>query len=210
MVKILAFVALLLVAFWLVLPQTNQQAQLSKPWQIELNQNNNSSVLGIVLNETELYQAIKLFKDKAQYAYVKTAQGNLKFEVYYPTVRISGLTGKLLLVATTNKLPATLQNKEKLASDGSKMYATSSIPTDSIVKAITFIPSKDLSARVIIQRFGNPEKIIELTSELQHYLYPKLGVDIAISTQGYEIIQYVSPKNFEQLTKPLIEHINNQ
>jgi hypothetical protein len=56
---------------------------------------------------------------------------------------------------------------------------------------------------VILARFGQPDKKIAL-AEVTHYLYPDKGLDIALYKDAKDVLQYVSPQAFSQLTQPLV------
>ena len=78
---------------------------------------------------------------------------------------------------------------------------------DEVVVGLTFIPAVNLDEEVIVARFGEPEKRIQLTG-VKHYLYPLKGLDISLHENSKEVLQYVKPEDFLQLVEPL-ERIND-
>lgn len=72
------------------------------------------------------------------------------------------------------------------------------------ITSITYLPAINLSAELVEKRFGLPtEKLADPSSDAVHWLYPELGVDIALSEENREVIQYVQPANFAALVAPL-------
>ena len=53
-----------------------------------------------------------------------------------------------------------------------------------------------------IGRFGEPAEQIQATG-VTHYLYPDKGLVVALHENSKEVIQYVHPARFEQLSQPL-------
>jgi len=64
----------------------------------------------------------------------------------------------------------------------------------------------NLDETVILARFGEPENRIKLPGVI-HYLYPKKGLDISLHADSKEVLQYVMPEAFTQLTQPLQEPV---
>ena len=54
------------------------------------------------------------------------------------------------------------------------------------------------------QRFGPPAQRIRGNEHLEHWLYPALGLSLALDSQGKEVLQYVAPAQFGQLRDPLV------
>jgi len=71
------------------------------------------------------------------------------------------------------------------------------------IGSITFIPAVNLDQAIIRARFGQAEKVIRVNDKLVHYLYPSKGVDIALSDDQKDVIQYVQPADFQRLVQPL-------
>ena len=38
-----------------------------------------------------------------------------------------------------------------------------------------------------------------------HWLYPVKGLDVVVREEGKEVLQYVAPREFERLARPLVE-----
>ena len=135
--------------------------------------------------------------------------GNL--EMYYGHYKAGLLSGKLILQthASEQDIKRWSDNSPKfeyMASGLAKKHILldDDLPQtlDEIIISLTFIPAVNLDEEVIVARFGEPEKRIQL-SGVMHYLYPAKGLDIALHEDSKEVLQYVSPEAFQQLVKPL-------
>ena len=68
------------------------------------------------------------------------------------------------------------------------------------VTAITYIPSLNLETSMLQKRFGEPaQKIMDSVNHAEHWLYPDKGLDIALNKNEKDVLQYVSPKDFDKL-----------
>jgi hypothetical protein len=74
-----------------------------------------------------------------------------------------------------------------------------------IIRSIAFVPSVNLDEAIIVQRFGPPAERIRSDAETEHFLYPERGLDIVLSGKNKEVLQYVAPRHFEALRRPLLE-----
>jgi len=68
---------------------------------------------------------------------------------------------------------------------------------------MTFIPTVNIDEASAIKRFGPATEIIRTSEQVAHLLYPDKGLDIIINEDGKEVLQYVAPRDFERLRKPL-------
>ena len=72
------------------------------------------------------------------------------------------------------------------------------------IAAITYLPKANLDAVMVEKRFGQPdERIREQNTDVEHWLYPALGLDIALSDERKDVLQYTRPSRFENLVAPL-------
>ena len=69
---------------------------------------------------------------------------------------------------------------------------------------MTYLPRIRLETELLEKRFGQPTQVIkEKDSNMTHWLYPVMGLDVAIDEQGNGVLQYVLPAKFDQLVSPL-------
>ena len=73
------------------------------------------------------------------------------------------------------------------------------------ITALSFIPQANLDADTIVARFGQPAERVRSNGHLEHFLYPAKGLDLALDTEGKELLQYVAPADFERLRQPLLK-----
>ena len=72
------------------------------------------------------------------------------------------------------------------------------------VVGLSFIPQAQLDAAAVIARFGEPTERVTIPDHGEHLLYPAKGVDVMIDPNGKELIQYVTPAEFDaRLMAPL-------
>jgi hypothetical protein len=72
------------------------------------------------------------------------------------------------------------------------------------VSTITYLPALTLEDTTLAKRFGEPkERLREEKTGAVHWLYPDLGLDIALGGSERPVLQYVSPREFERLEQPL-------
>jgi hypothetical protein len=73
------------------------------------------------------------------------------------------------------------------------------------IGSLTYMPSLRVEEAIFLKRFGEPsQRIKENSSNLIHWLYPQNGLDLTLSDTDKPLLQFVSPKNFDQLVRPLI------
>ena len=71
-----------------------------------------------------------------------------------------------------------------------------------VITGLTFIPAVNLDEEVILARFGEPDQRIAQAG-MTHFLYPDKGLDVVLYNDAKDVMQYVSPHVFQQLTAPL-------
>jgi hypothetical protein len=77
-------------------------------------------------------------------------------------------------------------------------------PAPAPLAGIGFIPSAQLDAAMLQARFGEPAERIAGGERRQHWLYPAIGMAVALDRDGRDLLQYVAPADFERrLAAPL-------
>jgi len=72
------------------------------------------------------------------------------------------------------------------------------------IRNITVIAGERINFEVFEKTFSKPEKFMHDGEGNAHLLYPKLGLDFIQPSEGLQILQFVSPDQFEnKLLKPL-------
>ncbi len=73
------------------------------------------------------------------------------------------------------------------------------------ITALSFIPQANLDADTVVARFGTPAERVRSNGHLEHFLYPAKGLDLALDSEGKELLQYVAPAEFDKLRQPLLK-----
>jgi len=181
------------------------------PWQITLLPDGNSQVFGLRFNETSVAEAKQKLGHRPDIALFQNRGGRLAVEVYYKEFNRGGLSGSLLLTLTQDD--ALLDNLKQQAlgqkrlESGVIKYKLSAIGLQHIdskkITGLTYVPYADLDEEMVNRRFGIPAQKIKTHEKAQHWLYPEKGLDLIFNEEGKEILQFVSPTEFERLAGPL-------
>ncbi len=183
------------------------------PWSVEILPNGTTKVLGITLGQSTMQDARQTFNDDGEVNLFVSQEKNLILEGYFNAIFISGLKADLIMSLSQDvKALETMYNRgariNKLDSGVMKVSLSSEdMPTSSaaIIERITYIPAANLDSDMLEKRFGTPTSIIKEESGIEHWLYPNIGLDIALNPNGKEVFQYVQPTSFDEVTKPLLE-----
>lgn len=181
------------------------------PWQIEQFDDGTIQVFDIHLNHTTIEETAALLGRDIEAAIVIDQQNKASLELYAGHYKAGVLQGKLVVLADIDEstLAQMIQNLELgdyMASGARKLYPTDTdwlMAQKQAVAGLSFIPAINLDADIIEQRFGKAEQHLKAEG-VEHFLYPKKGLGIAMSEQGKEVIQYISPRYFHKLSQPLL------
>lgn len=211
---VISFLAILFLLFLLINKNPQDSAPITDvyPWQIKILNDGRSSVFGIILNESILKDIDGRLKVTSVVALYESTK-KLSLEAYYKNVSLGGLIGSFVftLDATKeqlNKIKKESYKKER-TNDNEVKYLLDKAATAETkklrVKNLIYIPRVQLDEETIVNRFGIPAYKLKLkTKEIGwHYLYPEKGLDLIYKQEGKEVLQYVLPKNFNLLLKPL-------
>ena len=171
------------------------------PWQIERLPNGTTRVFGIVPGQTTLDVAIAQLGDDNELAIIAAPGETGSLEVYYSHYTAGLIEGKLILVADIE--PDTLASMQmrarRKAGTHRLLMNEGDLPTArrAAVRAITFMPTFDLDAEITRARFGLPAEVLPVSAQEQHLLYPESGLDIVLNADGKDVLQYLSPEDFD-------------
>jgi hypothetical protein len=211
-----ALVAILLAAYPFLIPDENSDTLDGLPWQIEVQADGSTQVFGLHIGVSRLSDVTMTLGSDYELAIISATSvvagddpGNL--EMYYGHYRAGLLSGKLVLQVNSSALNIqhwrdSAIKSEYMASGLAKKYNLSDedLPDilNEVVTGITFIPAVNLDEKVILERFGMPAQVVH-AADVTHYLYPQLGLDIALHEKSKEVLQYVAPDKFTRLIEPL-------
>ena len=182
------------------------------PWQIEQMASGHTRVFSLVVGESTLGEAEQVFKESAEITLFSAKDSLPVIEAFFAEVNIGGLKSKMVMSIDipADEIERMLNRGARIATLGSGTRKVTLLDDDANrvrqlpIASITYLPSINLEPELIEKRFGQPsEKLADSESDAIHWLYPELGVDIALSEKNKEVIQYVMPKKFATLVQPL-------
>lgn len=187
------------------------------PWQILNFDDGSSEVFGIRLGHTTLEDALAVIGKDSESAIVIDQQNHASMESYISHYKAGPLQGKLVLVVDIpdSQLQQMIQNLEHgdyMASGARKLLPTDAdweVAKKTSLASISFIPGINLDEDIITNRFGKASQQLN-SEEVAHFLYPDKGLDIALSENGKEVLQYIAPRQFHKLSQPLLNNPNFQ
>lgn len=208
----LFFLLAIVLAIYPFLDSTKKDGAVTGlPWQIDVLPDGTTQVFGLKVGGSRLSEAIDTLGGDMELAIIAATDEVGSLEMYYGYYRAGLLSGKLVLLTSIaeeriRSLRDNAVKSEYMASGLAKKYFLApedlSQILDEIIVGITFIPAVNLDEEVILARFGKPAKKVDLEG-VMHYLYPDMGLDIALHADSKEVLQYVPPSDFQQLAQPL-------
>lgn len=211
--SVLFFTVLAVAVGVFVLPG-KESREVYLPWQVSVTPTGNLRVLGVEIGSSTLGDAERAFKEPAEVSLFARDNGAKVIEAYFDSVDISGLRARIVVVMAVE--PATIQGmfdrgvrvanmgggRRKVTLADVDMAALKQMP----IASLTYIPKINLDAELVQNRFGQPaERIAEPEGKVEHWLYPQIGLDIALDEEGKEVLQYIRPSDFGQIRNPLLE-----
>ena len=183
------------------------------PWQIDKLADGSTRVFGLELGKSTLADAVNSLGGDAELAIMQDKDGNNTLEMYFGSYRAGLLSGKLVLLGdldsdTLVAMRERAASREIMESTARKFVVNDSdrpLAYQARVKHIAFIPAVNLDEDIILKRFGEAAETVQSGVDVKHFLYPDLGLDIALSEKGKEVLQYVAPADFAEFTAPLQE-----
>ncbi|WP_455202520.1 hypothetical protein [Kaarinaea lacus] len=210
-VLVLAIVAL---AVGIMIPGGGDRPMQTFPWQITHTADGTTQVFGLALGRSTLQQAEQVFQSESELSLFEPApgKGQRVVEAYFDKVNLGGLSAKVVVVIalTTEELQTMFERGVRISTlgDGSRKVSLHAEDVARVretpIRTITYLPRIRLESALLEKRFGKPERVIpEKETNTNHWLYPQLGLDIALDENNNAVFQYVAPAQFEQLIKPL-------
>ncbi len=196
-----------------LLPDETTKPIADTPWEIAISSSGNSHVLGITLGESILKDAETRWRKEPEITLFLPKQLPPKVEAYFQSINPGGIKASIVaeismsednlnqLINSGARISTQGDGSRKISLDGNGIDKV----MDSVISSITYLPRVNLSPQTIKNRFGKPSNIISVEDGLEHWIYPEMGLDITISSEGREVFQYVPPSQIERLTVPLVE-----
>ncbi|WP_419604529.1 hypothetical protein [Thiolapillus sp.] len=198
-------------ALWLPGGQPPEEYK-NLPWQIEVTPDGLSQVFGVTLGKSTLSDVENQFQEPTEISLFATDAGERVVEAYFNTVTLNGFKAKIVVTLGFSgeelqgmydrgeRISSLAQGKRKVTLSGNDLAQAKQTP----VVALTYLPRIDLAESTVIKRFGEPaEKRMEADGKVEHWLYPDKGLDVVMYAEAREVLQYVAPRDFDRLRKPL-------
>jgi len=211
--KVLGLTVLTLLAgVYLTSLKNPNEVHAGFPWQVKVLESGHTQVFSLVIGQTSLGEVEQTFKETAELTLFSADDTQPVIEAFFGEVKIGGLKSKMVMAIDLpqSELETMFSRGARIATLGSGTRKVTLSSEDAkrvreaAIASITYLPSINLNAELIEKRFGEPaEKIADSSSDAMHWLYPDKGIDVALSEENKEVIQYVMPKNFDALVKPL-------
>lgn len=194
-------------------PATRGVAQQGAPWHIETPTPGQIRVMGLSLPGSTLAQARLRWGNDLKVALMAKPEGPVTLEAYLERLETGGVGGRLLLRFDTSNLAAPVAHWRETVfgvpqESGARQHvlgepAVLELGSAALV-GVNYIPEAQLSAEVLLARFGPPAERMAEGERLQHWLYPPQGLAVLLDAKGREVLQYVAPADFEaRLAAPL-------
>ncbi|HLP97908.1 MAG TPA: hypothetical protein VK149_05640 [Sideroxyarcus sp.] len=182
------------------------------PWHIEHPTPDSVRIFGLTLGEANTNEAEKRFQEEAKPSLFKSPKGEMVTEVFFEQVNLAGLRSRIVLTLDVPEaeLKGMYERGLRMAATGSGKKIT--LTPDDIAKlrtfpiaSLTYMPGVRVEDAMFLKRFGEPaQRVKEKESGAIHWLYPQNGLDITLGGGEKPLLQYVPPKHFDKLTRPLL------
>ena len=187
----------------------NNEPVTGLPWQIDLLPGGETRVFGITLGRTSFGEAMQQLGEDLDLAIIAAPQETGTLEAYYSHYSAGPITGKLILIMDVAPDTLTAMRERSFQDGGTRRHHLhpDDLPAayQAPVRMINFMPSLNLDEEIAHARFGIPAEIIQVTADLQHLLYPDKRLDLILSADGKEVLQYLTAGGFNALRAQLRE-----
>lgn len=210
---LLATLFILVLGFWVAWLTMDKPVPVTDyPWVIETTTNGSIKVFNTHLGITTLGEFIQRYNTEPEISLFVPPHGDTVIEAYFNSLWLGGVKAKIVLSLNVNKTErdAMYDRGLRISTLGSgtrkvQLHSDDITRLNSMaVTAITYIPSLNLETSMLQKRFGEPaQKIMDSVNHAEHWLYPDKGLDIALNKNEKDVLQYVSPKDFDKLVAPL-------
>lgn len=199
----------ILVATFFTTDKTTDKSDL--PWHIEHPTPETVRIFGLTLGQSNTNEAEQRFKEVAKPSLFKSPKGEMIAEIFFEQVDLAGLRSRIVLTIAVPEaeLQGMFERGLRMSGTGSGKKIT--LTPDDVghlrtlpISSLTYIPSIRLEEDTLKKRFGQPaQRMKEKETGSVHWLYPQHGLDITLSDQEKPVFQYVLPKEFDKLVRPL-------
>lgn len=182
------------------------------PWHVTVDKDGYSHVFGISVGRSTVGEVSKVINDPAEVSMFVSADDKRTVEVYFDRVVLGEFNAKVVLGVALDDatLKEMYERGVRISSLAGGVRKVELQPEDlarvnnAVVSSLTYLPSVNLDEEIVRKRFGEPaRRLKERKSGLEHWLYPAIGLDLAMNDKGKEVLLYVKPSEFEKVVAPL-------
>lgn len=201
-----------------LLPDEELNPQLDTPWNVTVSANGNSHLLGITLGESTINEAQQYWKEAPKITLFIPEQGTPKVEAYFQEVTLDGIRANIVteIEISDTQLQTLVEQGARISTqgDGSRKVTLDgegvTVVEQSPISSLTYLPKANLSPAVIKKRFGLPTHTFRMEKDkIEHWVYPLIGLDLVLSDETKEVLQYVPPREIGRLLEPLQQQLND-
>mgnify|MGYP001090007364 CR=1 FL=1 len=182
------------------------------PWQIAVDGQGGSKVFGLQPGVSTLGDVRRRLGDEIEVAIIAEPNEIGSLEGYYGQIALGFVLAKMIVtVDVPEEVISAMRERALKAKHMESTTRRITLHPDDLaavdrapISAISVIPTVNLEAATVIQRFGEPGERIVVSDKRTHLLYPKLGLDVVVDKDGKELLQYVAPRQFARLRDPLL------
>ncbi|CAN8142431.1 conserved hypothetical protein [uncultured Thiomicrorhabdus sp.] len=187
----------------LIQPQRQATDESHLPWNAKFSQDGKLHALGLVVGESTVQDAVKLYgKDVEIKMFSKLDESDKSVEAYFPVMYIGSIKAALAMriIVPQERMQEAFNNGKKIvmSSTGGReieLYNNDKVEFMQLpVSSITLLPRKHLTERAIKMRFGEPDRKEVQSDGLQHWFFNELGLEMIIDPEGPEALQYTRSK----------------
>lgn len=198
------------------------------PWQVDSLPGGASKVMGLTLAPSvsasgstsgstqmasTLADAQQQWGQAMQIAIIAAPGEDGLLEAFVDPASAGFITGKAVITAQLSRADIRAMRERAIKSEfmesTTRKYTLTPADLQTALKApitaLSFIPQANLDADTVVARFGTPAERVRSNGHLEHFLYPAKGLDLALDSEGKELLQYVAPAEFDKLRQPLLK-----
>lgn len=203
-----ALLAVLIVIAYLGLrPASEQPDRVVRglPWQIERLPDGASRVFGLTLEQTTLSQAASILGEDHELAIMQGDDAPPRLEMYFGHFKAGPVSGRLILTfqAEVDVLEQliTAHAIKDYTRAGTLKYRPDPVArqalADNKLQQLLFIPAIQLDEAIAVNRFGQPAEVRRPESQVQHWLYPDLGLELVLHESAKDVLLYRAPRRMQ-------------
>ena len=184
--------------FYLVTRDLEMPKNQSMPWQSYVNDEHHTVVFDLVIGQSTLSDAMRLFGSEVEASLFENDDKNPTLEAYFSSTKVGGLSAKVILnlaidAQRLDYLNHHIDETDQLPTGNRKTTYKPSVETemlDLVITSLTFIPSADLEKTTIKRLFGQPEHIQIHDETIEYWYYSTKGLRIIVDQDGKEILEF--------------------